>query len=97
VCINASNFSGAKAIEIASSGLFLISKVNEIIMYDNETYIECGKIPINLLESVTREPNQVIGVQKSQCEQFLAVISGKNLVMDEQKQNQLFIMKKQKA
>jgi hypothetical protein len=97
VCINASNFDGAKAVEIVSSGLFLISKIDEIIMYDNETYIDCGRIPITLLESVTRESNQVIGIQKSQCEQFLAIISGKNLVMDEQKQNQLFIMKKEKA
>lgn len=94
VCINASNFEGAKAVEIVSSGLFLISKVDEIIVYDNETYIDCGKIPISLLPSVSREPNQVIGLQKSQCEKYLAVISGKNLVMDEQKQNQLFILKK---
>jgi len=30
----------------------------------------------------------------SKCEEWLAIISGKNLVMNEQKQNQLFIFKK---
>jgi hypothetical protein len=62
VCINAHNFDGAKAVEIVSSGLFLISKIDEIIMYDNETYIDCGRIPIAVLDSVSREPNQVIGI-----------------------------------
>lgn len=46
VCINASNFEGAKSLEIVSSGMFLISKVDEIIIYDNNIYKDCGKIPI---------------------------------------------------
>ena len=36
-------------------------------------------------------------MQKSTDENWLAIISGKNLVMAEQKQNQLFIYKKKKA
>jgi hypothetical protein len=31
---------------------------------------------------------------KSNCEQYLAVISGKNLIMKQQKVNQLFVFKK---
>lgn len=46
VCINASNFEGAKAVEIISSGLFLVSNIFEITIYDNETYTDCGKIPV---------------------------------------------------
>ena len=52
---------------------------------------------IDLLPSTTREPNEVIGLQKSACEKYIAVISGKNLVMNEQKQNQLFVLKKDYA
>ena len=33
-------------------------------------------------------------MQKSECENFLAVISGKNLIKKEQKVNQLFIFKR---
>jgi hypothetical protein len=83
VCINASNFEGAKALEIISSGLFLISRVDEIIVYDNDIYKDCGKIPITLLDSDSREPNLIIGLQKSLCENYLGIVSGKNLVMDE--------------
>lgn len=54
-------------------------------MFDSETFNQCSEIPVKLLDSDTREPNQVIGLQKSKDEKYLAVISGKNLVMDEQK------------
>ena len=63
-------------------------------MFDSETFNQCSEIPVKLLDSETREPNQVIGLQKSKCETFIAVVSGKNLVMNEQKQNQLFIFEK---
>ena len=43
----------------------------------------------------TREPNEVIGMTASKCENWLAIISGKNLVMNMQGQNQLFIFKKE--
>jgi|TARA_B110000285_G_scaffold233155_1_gene306101 hypothetical protein len=36
-------------------------------------------------------------MQKSNCENFLAVISGKNLIMKEQKANQLFIFKRKQG
>ena len=77
-----SNYEGSKAIEIASSNLVLVSKVDCILMYDNVFYTPCGEIPITLLSSDTREPNQIIGMQKSSDENLLAIISGKNLVMD---------------
>jgi hypothetical protein len=62
VCINAADFEGAKALEIISSGLFLITQVDEIIIYDNDNYKDCGKIPIALLNSNSREPNMIIGL-----------------------------------
>lgn len=54
-------------------------------------------MPISLLKADTREPNQVIAMAKSQDEEYLAVISGKILIMNEQKTNQLFIFKKERG
>ena len=66
-------------------------------MFDSYTYKQCGEIPIQLLDNNTREPNQVIGLQKSKCENWLAIISGKLLIQEKQKQNQLFIFKREKS
>lgn len=56
-------------------------------MYDSETFAPYDEIPIKLLPTTAREPNQVIGIQKSENERWLAIVSGKNLVMNEQRQN----------
>jgi len=32
----------------------------------------------------TREPNEIIGITKSKCEKWLAVVSGKHLIMQKQ-------------
>ena len=47
-----------------------------------------------MLESDEREPNEVLTVIKCQNEEYLAVLSGKNLIMAEQKVNQLWIFRK---
>lgn len=49
---------------------------------------------MTIVPSTTREQNEIICMQKSDCEKYLAVIAGKNLVMNEQKHNQLFIFTK---
>ena len=51
-------------------------------------------MPIKLFPTETREPNEIISIQKCQNEEYLAVISGKNLIAGEQKANQLFIFTK---
>jgi hypothetical protein len=53
------------------------------MFYDSNTFELMDILPIGLLPSVTREPNEVIAIQKCQNEQYLAVISGKNLIMNE--------------
>ena len=63
-------------------------------MVNSETYEEYEQFPIALIKSETREPSQVISMQKSECETFVAVISGKILIMNQQFCNQLFIFKK---
>lgn len=82
-----SDLEGAKGLSLPSMNIFLVAKVDQIFIYNSDTFWELDKIPIKLLESVSREPNEVIGMSKSKCDQWLAVISGKNLVMDYQAQN----------
>jgi hypothetical protein len=82
VCLDDNNYEGSKSLEIVTSNLVLVSKTDQVVMYDNEYYTIVGEIPITLLKTETREPNEVIGMQKSADENWLAIISGKNLVKD---------------
>ena len=54
---------------------------------NNFKEIKDCEIIVPLLPSTTREKNQIISMQKSKCENFLAVISGKCLIMAENKPN----------
>lgn len=80
---------GCKGLPVVTINAFLVSKVNVIEFYDIDTFkeIESSKITIPLLECSTREPNEIISMQISKCENILAVISGKNLIMNEQYPN----------
>lgn len=46
VCVQAGDFEGSKGLEIASSNVFLVTKIDKILMYDCTTFKEVGKIPI---------------------------------------------------
>ena len=47
------------------------------------------------MESVEREPNEILAMQKCGDEKYLAVITGKNLIMAQQKFNQLYLFKRE--
>lgn len=66
-------------------------------MFDQDTFEMCGVIPIKLSDSLTRERTEILGIQKSKDENWLAVTSGKNLIMNEQKHIQLIIFKRIEA
>lgn len=83
VCVQGDNYAGSIALEIVTMNTFLVSKIDKVLMFDSDTFQQCGEIPIKLLPTETREPNEVIGMQKSKCEQLFAIISGKNLVKNE--------------
>lgn len=83
VNVNNKNFEGAFGLSINKFNIFLVAKIDEIFIYDIDTYEEKSKVAIELLKTTAREPNEVIGMSKSKCEQWLAVISGKNLIMNQ--------------
>jgi hypothetical protein len=53
-------------------------------------------LPISLLETETREPNQVIAIEKNKEEDLVALLSGKRLIKDALKVNQLFVFKSER-
>jgi len=87
VPVVSTNLEGSRGLELSKSGMFLCSKVDKVLMYDIDKFHFIDEIPIKLLPSVEREPNEVIALQKCQNEEWLAIISGKNLIRAEQKPN----------
>ena len=83
VQVNNINFEGSKAIEIPSMEIIVATNVDHLLMFENKSFKLVGKIPIPLMKTESREPNEIIGIQKSDDENFLGIISGKNLIMDE--------------
>ena len=77
-------------------GCFIITKLDRIIVYDSETFQVKTVYKVPLFESTSREPNEIISIQTCENESYLAVISGKNLIKDEQFPNQLFVFKIEK-
>lgn len=80
---------GSRGLPIEDMNAFLVSKSDRIQFYDIDTYKEIKEceiaIPLKVEEGPTaaREPNEIISMQVSQNKQILAVISGKNLIMNE--------------
>ena len=67
--------------------LYLVSKIDKILMYNIDDYTYIDEVPIKLLKADTREPNQILQMVKDSNEQYLAVITGKKLIMNEVKTN----------
>ena len=80
---------GSKGLPVESMNAFLITQQNVIKFYDVDTFKEIteSQIDIPLLESTTREPNEIISMQIDPTENILALITGKKLIMDENKPN----------
>ena len=47
---------------------FLVTKVDQVVMFDQDTFEMCGVIPIKLSDSLTRERTEILGMQKSKDE-----------------------------
>jgi hypothetical protein len=84
VCVQNDQLEGGFGISMPSLEIFLVAKKDEIKVYDSNTFAFKAHIPIKLLVTETREPNEIIGICKSKCNRWIACISGKNLVMNNQ-------------
>jgi len=80
--------------DVTSLKAFLVSQKDKILMYDSERFSKIGELSIELLPTKTREKHHIIGMKLSPNEEYLAVISGKLLIMQENHPMQLWMFKK---
>lgn len=62
---------------------------------DSETFELLDSLVMETKDSQTREPEQIVGMVKSEDENIIAIISGKTLVTQEQKFSQVFVLQRQ--
>ena len=55
--ISEENLEGSMGLELETMGTYLVTKIDQVIMYDSYNFKEVSKIPIALLKTETREPN----------------------------------------
>jgi hypothetical protein len=53
---------GAKAIEFVTMNTFVVARLDQLLTYDSVTFEELDQIPISLLESTEREPNEILAI-----------------------------------
>lgn len=78
------NYEGSLGLSVESQNAFMVSKRDTIKMFDARTFQELSdfKIDIQLLPSNSRERNEIIAMTTCHNEEYLAIISGKNLIMN---------------
>lgn len=79
------NLDGSRGLYIGSMNAFLVSKIDKIHFYDIDTFKEMTKclIEVPLFKNIEREPKQIISMQVSHKEDYIAVLTGKNLIMNQ--------------
>lgn len=84
---------GAEGLELDLYNVFIIFKKNQIRVYDSSTLEITDRMEVELMKTESREPNEIIGMTKSPNQEFIALITGKNLIKLEKDTNQLFIFR----
>ena len=90
------NFEGSNGLQVTKTNRILVSQINKVHVINSQTYKEMPDehIEVKLLEDKTaREPNQILSMALSDDEDYLALITGKNLIKNQQTPNQLFVYK----
>ena len=54
------NLEGSVGLEYKTMDLYLVSKVDKILMYDVDRFNFIDEVPIKLMVADTREPNQIL-------------------------------------
>lgn len=93
--ISNENLEGCKGLELPQMKAFLCAKGSKVNFYDSLTFKQIDELQIAGLESETsREPKEIIACQTSTCENYLAFITGKTLIMDRKEIDKLIIYTK---
>lgn len=62
---------------------FIVAHLDSVTLYNVDTFKKISKLPINLIKSDTREDNKVIFMGKREDLQYISIIAGQQLVMNE--------------
>lgn len=73
----------------------MVTQQDKIHVYDSNTFLLKYHIDVDLIPSKTREPNQIVAIKACQNEHWLAVMSGKILILDRIQPEQLIIFAKE--
>lgn len=58
------NMEGSKALEFEKLGIFFVTKTDRVLQYKSESYEPNGELPTMLPVSDSREPNEMLALQK---------------------------------
>ena len=78
VRVSSENFEDAKGFNFIKNGYFIaIKPLGEIVIFNQDRYNEEYRLTIPLGESDTREHNQILSQQVSECNRYIALMTGK--------------------
>ena len=80
VCLDDQSFEGSTGIDIKCIDKFLVTKGHKVLIFDNDDYFQCGEIEMPETEIIIGD---VIGIQKSMDENWIAIIYGKSISFEE--------------
>lgn len=84
VTLNNQNFENSLGINIKGNNTFLVARDGEVIIFDDLSYEELDRINLNIGESDTREPLEILSFNVSHDYEYVAVFIGKQLIKDEE-------------
>lgn len=93
VRLNNENFENSLGVNIKGNNTFLVARDGEVIVFDDLSYEEMDRINLNIGESDTREPLEILSFNVSHDYEFVAVFIGKQLIKDEEQLLVLSILK----
>ena len=80
------------AISVDGTNMFIVAKAGTLYAYDDHTFELIDTVEVNLEESNTREPLEIISMNISHDCKYIAVIIGKQLIKDEELITKMVIM-----
>lgn len=93
--ITTEDYTNAQVIEVKGMNCFFVSKLDEIHIYCSTNLRRVQTIKLELEDSDSREPNQIISMHFCQNEEYLGVIAGKNLIKEEKQSQCFYILKRE--
>jgi hypothetical protein len=94
VTIHQEDFENAIGLNLdKKEELLICKKYGTIMLFDSATYLVKSNLDLNLEKSDSREPLQILSVNKSHDDSVIAVFVGKQMIKDLEMIMYLYILK----